>query len=301
MILVAGATGFLGGEICRRLTSAGRPVRALVRKTSDPATVAGLRALGAEIVEGDLRDPASLASACRGATAAVSTVTITRTRQPGDSLAATDERGQLALVDAAEAAGVEKFVFVSFSGGVGGEDALTHAKRTVEQRLARSRMRWTVLRPTCFMEVWLGPALGFDYPNARATIYGSGRNKMSWISLGDVAAFAVAALDNPAADNRTIELGGPAALSPLEVVDIFEEIGGKPFEVQHVPEEALRAQAAAASDPMERAFATLMLGYANGDEIPMDETLEQFPVKLTSVEDYAHAALAQAGTNPAEP
>ena len=300
MILVAGATGYLGGDICRRLTSAGRPVRALVRKTSDPGTVAALLKLGAEIVEGDLRDQSSLATACRGATAVVSTVTTTRTRQPGDGLATTDEQGQLALVEAAEAAGVKKFVYVSFSGGVGGDDALTHAKRTVEQRLARSRMRWTILRPTCFMEAWLSPALGFDFPNARATIYGSGRNRMSWISLGDVAAFAVIALDDPAADNQTIELGGPEALSPLEVVDIFEEIGGRPFEVQHVPEEALRAQAAGASDPMERAFATLMLGYANGDEIPMEETLERFPVKLTSVADYAHAALASAGAKPAE-
>src|SRR5688500_505724 len=238
MILVAGATGYLGGEICRRLTTAGRPVRALVRKTSDQSIVAGLRSLGAEIVEGDLRDPASLARACRGATSVVSTVTITRTRQPGDSLSATDEQGQLALVEAAEAAGVDKFVYVSFSGGVGGDDALTHAKRTVEQRLARSGMRWTVLRPTFFMEVWLGPALGFDFPNARATIYGSGENRMSWISLGDVAAFALFALDNPETDKQTIELGGPEALSPLDVVAIFEEIGDRPFQIQHVPEDA---------------------------------------------------------------
>ena len=293
MILVAGATGYLGGEICRRLATTGRSVRALVRKTSDPTVVAGLRELGAEIVEGDLRDPASLARACKGATSVVSTVTITRTRQPGDSLTATDEQGQLALVEAAETAGVGKFVYVSFSGGVGGDDALTHAKRTVEERLARSRMRWTVLRPTCFMEVWLGPALGFDFPNARATIYGSGKNRMSWISLGDVAAFAVMALDNPVAGKQVIELGGPEALSPLEVVEVFEKIGGKKFEVQHVPEEALQAQAAGATDPMERAFASLMLGYASGDEIPMDETLQRFPVKLTSVEDYAQAAMSQ--------
>lgn len=292
MILVAGATGYLGGEICRRLTSSGRSVRALVRKTSDPSAVAGLREIGAEIVEGDLREPASLAGACRGAASVVSTVTTTRSRQAGDSLSATDEQGQLALVEAAEAAGVDKFVYVSFSGGIGADDALTHAKRTVEQRLARSRMRWTVLRPTYFMEAWLGPALGFDFPNARATIYGSGENRISWISLGDVAAFAVMALDDSATDNQMIELGGPEALSPLEVVQIFEEIGSRPFEIQHVPEEALRAQETGATDPMERAFATLMLGYAQGDGIPMEETIRRFPVKLMSVEDYAQAALS---------
>ena len=299
MILVAGATGYLGGEICRRLTTAGRPVRALVRKTSDPSIVARLRELGAEIIEGDLREPASLERACRGATAVVSTVTITRSRQPGDSLAATDEQGQLALVEAAEAAGAGKFVYISFSGGLGGGDALTHAKRAVEQRLARSGMRWTVLRPSFFMEVWLGPALGFDYANARATIYGSGEQRMSWISLGDVAACAVMALDNPATDRQMIELGGPEAVSPLEVVRIFEETGGRPFEVQHFQEEALRAQAVTATDEMDRTFATLMLGYVAGDEIPMDETLRRFPMKLTSVEDYAQAALSQGAAQSA--
>ena len=122
---------------------------------------------------------------------------------------------------------------------------------------------------------------------------------MSWISLGDVAAFAVTALDNPDTDKQIIELGGPEALSPLEVVAIFEEIGGRPFEIQHVPEEALQAQAAAATDEMERTFATLMLGYAAGDEIPMSETLRRFPAKLTSVEEYAQAALSQAAANSA--
>ena len=55
-------------------------------------------------------------------------------------------------------------------------------------------------------------------------------------------AFAVASLDNAAAKNRIIELGGPEALSPLEVVNIFEATSGKKFELQFVPEEAIKAQ-----------------------------------------------------------
>ncbi len=60
MILVVGATGHLGGEICRRLAARGLPVRGLVRPTSAPEAVSALRAIGAELIEGDLRDPASL-------------------------------------------------------------------------------------------------------------------------------------------------------------------------------------------------------------------------------------------------
>ena len=292
MILVAGATGFLGSEICRRLVTAGRPVRGLVRPTSDPAAVARLRELGIETVEGDLRDRASLDAACRGATAVVSTATTTRSRQPGDSIEATDQQGQLNLVDAARAAGGRRFVFVSYSGQIDTDDPLTTAKRTVEGRLRESGMTYTILRPTFFMEVWLSPALGFDFPNARATVYGSGQSKISWIALGDVAEFAVRSLDDPAAENATIEMGGPEALSPIEVVRVFEEVTGRPFEVQHVPEDALRTQQQSATDSLEQTFAALMLTYARGDEIPMEETLRRYPVRLRSVREYASGAAA---------
>ena len=73
MNLVVGATGMLGSEICRQLAAAGKPVRALVRATSDPAKVEKLVAHGAEIFEGDVREPASLAVACQGASAVIST------------------------------------------------------------------------------------------------------------------------------------------------------------------------------------------------------------------------------------
>ncbi len=68
------------------------------------------------------------------------------------------------------------------------------------------------------MEVWLSPALGFDYPNTKATIHGEGKNKISWIAIKDVASFAIASLKSAAAKNKTIELGGPEALNPLQTV-----------------------------------------------------------------------------------
>jgi uncharacterized protein YbjT (DUF2867 family) len=102
----------------------------------------------------------------------------------------------------------------------------------------------------------------------------------------------VACLDHPAARNATLELGGPEALSPLEVVRIFEGVGGRPFEVQHVPEEALRAQLAEAADSLQQSFAGLMLCYAAGDPIDIRATLQAFPLQLTSVRDYARRVLS---------
>ncbi len=289
MNLVVGATGLLGGEICRLLAERRLPVRGLVRETSNPDRVAQLRSLGVEIVRGDLKDRASLAAACHGASAVISTASSTVSRQGGDSIESVDQQGQLNLIEAAEAAGVKQFVLISFPGG-NIDYPLQAAKRAAEARLRRGRMTYTILQPTCFMEVWLSPALGFDPANAMARIYGSGNNKISWISFRDVAQFAVAALGSSRARNAVIKLGGPDALSPLEVVRLAEKILGKEVAVQHVPEEALRGQLDGATDSLQKSFAGLMLYYAAGDAIDMADTLRAFPVrKLKSVREHLQA------------
>jgi len=286
-VLVAGATGYLGSEICRQLILKNKNVKGLVRATSDANKVAQLKASGVETIEGDLKDKVSLENALHGVSTIISTVSSTLSRQEGDSIQTVDDEGQINLIDAAVNAGVNQLIYISFCEL--GECPLQTAKRKVEKHLAESGLNYTILQPTYFMEVWLSPVLGFDYPNAKATIYGEGNNKISWIAIKDVAAFAVAALDNPAAANKIIELGGPEALSPLEAVNIFETTKGTKFALQFVPKEALKAQRDAAQDPLSESFATLMLGVVNGSEIDMKNTLDDFPIQLTSVIDYAKA------------
>ncbi len=290
MNLVVGATGLLGGEICRLLAARRKLVRALVRATSDHNKVAQLESLTVEIVRGDLKDRSSLDAACQGVSAVISTASSTLSRQEGDSIQTVDLEGQLRLIDAAKAANVSHFVLISFP-HTDVEFPLQTAKRKVEEHLKGSGLTYTILQPTCFMEVWLSPALGFDAGNAQAQIYGSGENKISWISYKDVAKFAVASLDSPKARNAVVELGGPEALSPLEVVRIFEQSKGRKFGVQYVPEEALRQQKETASDPLQQSFAGLMLYYSRGNVIDMQETLRKFPVQLTSVREYVQASM----------
>ena len=292
MILVVGATGLLGLETCRQLAARGRPVRALVRPTAGRDKVEELRRLGAETVPGDLKDRPSLEAACRGVDAVISTASSTLSRQPGDSIRSVDLKGQLGLVDAAWAAGVGHFDFVSFRDHPGLRYPLDDAKRAVEQHLRSGGMSYTILQAGFFMEVWLSPALGFDYPNAQARIYGEGTNGISWVSSKDVARFAVASPEAPAARDAVLGVGGPEAMSPLEVVRTFEEVGGRPFAVEHVPVEALRARKAGATDPLEESFAALMLTYAEGDPIEMGPTLEAVPLRLASVREYAEGVLA---------
>jgi NADH dehydrogenase len=279
----------LGGEICRLLTERKKPIRALVRTTSSPDKIARLKDLGVDIAFGDLKDRSSLDAACRGVGAVVTTASSTISRQEGDSIESVDRQGQLDLIVAAERAGVARFVLISFPAS-DPDYPLQAAKRAAEDRLRQSRLSYTILQPTFFMEVWLSPHLGFDPVNGTVKIYGSGENKISWISFQDVARFAVEVLDNPAAANATIELGGPDALSPIEVVRLAEQALGRTIAVQHVPEEALRAQHSQAPDSMSQTFAGLMLYYANGDVIDMTGTLQKLPVgALKSVRTHFQA------------
>lgn len=288
MILIAGATGILGYEICRLLAENGKDIRSLVRETSDQEKIGKLKSLGAEIVYGDLKNRESLTAACDGASTIISTVSSTLARQEGDSIESVDRQGQLNLIETAQSAGVSHFIYISFPDS-GISFPLQDAKRSAEEALKSSGMTYTILQPTDFMEVWLSPMLGLDAANGFARIYGTGENKLSWISYKDVAKFAAASVDNSAARDAVIELGGPEALSHLEVVAVFENVMGKAFTIEHVAEEALREQKAAATDSLQKSFAGLMLGTAAGNIIDMEDTVQDFRVELTSVKEYARS------------
>jgi uncharacterized protein YbjT (DUF2867 family) len=168
MILVVGATGLVGSAICRKLAARGEEVRALVRGTSLKERLGELRSSDVELCTGDLKDPASIAAACRGVDAVISTASSTLSRQSGDSIESVDAAGQFNLVDAAKRAHVRRFLFVSFR-RPRISFPLADAKLQVENSIRD--LNFTIIQASWFMEVWLTPALGFDYRNATARIY----------------------------------------------------------------------------------------------------------------------------------
>jgi uncharacterized protein YbjT (DUF2867 family) len=118
MIVVVGSTGGLGTEICRRLAAAGKPFRAMVRPTSDPAKKDVLKQLGAELVEADLKNRASLDRACVDASAVITTPTAISSQHAGDTFDTVDLQGQMDLIDTARAANIRHYVFLSVSGNL---------------------------------------------------------------------------------------------------------------------------------------------------------------------------------------
>lgn len=297
MNLVVGATGVLGQEICRQLCEAGRPVRALVRASAEPEKTDPLAQLGVGLIYGDLRNRASLEVACQGIENVITTASaMPFAYEAGENdIQQVDLAGMQSLIEVARRAGIDHFVYTSVTGNADGFDfPLVRAKRAVERKLQGSGMAYTILRPSYFMEVWLSPALGFDVEQAKATIYGDGDAPIAWIAVPDIARFAVESLENPAAHNAVIELGGPEMLSPKQVVSIFERLSGRKFDLSFVSAEALAAQQAAATDPMQQSFSGIMRLYAAGDRIDMTKTLHDYAFDLTGVETYAERTLRSA-------
>ncbi len=290
MILVCGATGELGGRIVRGLRDAGAPVRALVR----PQSVAG--ELGVELARGDFRDPESLRRALDGVDVVVSTVTVISRALAGEKGAdfdRVDAAGHRALIAAAEAAGAQRFVFVSAAGMRQRPTANTplgRGKIATEDRLVASTLREVILRPDQFQEVWLSPVAQFDWPKRKVVIFGKGETPVRYVAVDDVAAAAVrlASMDEPP---RLVEFGGPDALTRRQAVEVFERVLGESISRRSVPRVAMRVGAVGLRR-VRPGLASIMGAALGADLHPPtwdDRPLRDLGIVPRSVESYAQS------------
>ncbi len=221
MILVAGATGLLGGMITRQLLDHGKDVRIVVRNGS---TYEPLVAAGAQAVPGDLKDQDTLRAACRGIEAVITTANAAG-RSGVDNLESVDQHGNRNLIDAATAEGVRQFVFISALGAaIDHPMPLLRAKGRTEEHLQASGMTWTVLQPNFYMDLWIPPVVGVPaLAGLPVTLVGDGKRQHSIVAAQDVASYAVAALDHHEAHNQRLYIGGPHPVTWLDVVAAFEK------------------------------------------------------------------------------
>ena len=182
---------------------------------------------------GDLKNPESLRVACAGVDAVVTTANAVG-RGGDDTIESVDRQGNLNLIDAAAAEGVRHLVLTSVLGASPESPMpLLRARAEAEQRLRGSGMAWTVLQPNVFMDLLVpavvgGPAMA----GQPVSLVGEGRRRHSFVAMRDVAAFAVAALDDPRAEGQTLVIGGPQALSWRDVVEAFEHELDHPLTVR---------------------------------------------------------------------
>ena len=244
MILLTGATGFIGPKIAHALRSRDQPVRALVR---DPAKDARLTAWGCELARGDMTRPDSLRAAVEGCDTVVHLVSI-RTGKPQQFEAMMAE-GTRDLVDAALGAGVGRWIQMSASGvGEATKDLTPYyrAKYAMEQAVKGSGIPYVIFRPT-FVFARDGGVLPTFMRQVRwlpaTPVIGRGEGRIQPIWIDDTAAFFAEAVQRTDVSGRVFELGGPDDVSWNELFDRIRRAMGARRPTVHVPVAVVRTQA----------------------------------------------------------
>jgi len=291
MILVAGATGLVGGMITRTLLQQRRSVRILVRQGSPYQAFV---ATGAQPVIGDLKDPASLAMACRGIDTVITTASSGQ-RGGADTPESVDLAGNRQFIEAARTAGVKHFVFLSaLTGTVDHPIPLPRAKALTEVALRESGLPYTILAANGIMDVMVPLVVGDHVRAGRpVTLVGEGRRRHSFVAARDFAAFAVAAVDHPAALNRRIAIGGPEAVSWRDIVAAYERALGRSIPIRWIAPGELLPDLPPVPG-LEELLSGLLAGLETFDSpVDMTQTASAFGVRPTTLDEFVAGELRQ--------
>ncbi len=297
-ILVVGASGVLGRSVVRRLIEQGHGVRAMTRT---PQRAQDLAALDAEVVAGDLVDSDSLAAACAGVDRVLAAAhsLLGRGHHASEHV---DAAGHRALIDAARAAGVQRFVYTSALGA-----SPTHlvdffrTKHAIELYLKASGLAHVILRPTAFMEQHVHQFNGQGLlDKGRIQLIGPGTKRRNFVAGDDVAQFAVLALTADPPSGPMLEIVGPGNFSNNEVAALYARLSGKPLRVSHLPAGVARFLSKVAT-PLHPGAARLLRLLALPDDA-FNEAFDSAPlqraypqIRLTTLEEFVQARVAEAG------
>jgi uncharacterized protein YbjT (DUF2867 family) len=275
-ILVAGATGHVGGAAVRHLLEAGYEVRALVRSAGKGE---GLHPLGAEPVIGDVTKPDTLAAALEGCAGVFSALSAGTGREAEE----VEYRGNVNLLSAARVAGVRRFVYNSallvdhpLAQRVG---TFREKARFEEALLGAEDISATALRPVMFMETLLMALSG-----PVAFVPGRQRRRVGWIPASDVARAAVAAFEKNVTGRY--ELAGPDTATFDEAYRRFSRIRGRRIAVLHPPLAVMRL-AGRFSSPVEELASMFALFDAAGYASDSPALRETFGVEALTIEGWA--------------
>jgi len=287
-VLVAGASGQLGRVIVQKLLATGVAVRALAR---NPAKLAPLGQAGAEVAAVDMLDLQKLTDACRGAGDIIATAN-NNMGKGATSPMRVDLTAYQNLCAAARNAGIRRIIFISFRGATSDEFVdIFRLKWLIEDAIKRSQMPYVILRPSAFTDIWVDELLA---PGIRkkgvATIFGDGSHAANYISVNDVAEFAVRVVQRPEVVNEVIDIGGPSDKSLNDLASLLEKRFQSSGKRKHVPVAAMRLLPPIVRPFNEVAARLMTLGlYAATRSTPFPDwkrAADRFGVTPESVEDH---------------
>jgi uncharacterized protein YbjT (DUF2867 family) len=318
-ILIVGATGQLGYTICEKLATENNSYKvvATYRKESNTTPLKDLPAL--ELRELDLTNPETFEPALQGVSVVILTANAAAPVKATDSFSAVDEKGVCALIDQAKRAGVIQFIYVSaLVVGNANSIPLAKAKKKVEAYLSSVGITYTIFQPAAFMEVYF-PFFGTTLPlkglkvstverpfkfsnkffagikndieiKGKFNVIGNGETRAAFISVDNVASFCIRAIQRTIAYNATIQIGGPEALSPLDIKAIFEKVYNKELSIKSTPPHIMKMMSRIFRlfNPAAANIFALNYSLAKYDVVVPDahDIADAFHVSLTTAEEF---------------
>jgi uncharacterized protein YbjT (DUF2867 family) len=261
-VLVVGGTGMLGGQVVTELLSRGKPVRALVRPTSDAT---GLERAGAEIARGDMLDSVSLLQAMDGADAVISTAAGYTRHSKGDT-DEIDKAGNRNLAEAASKAGVRRFVLTSIL-TCDQTPQVPHFwhKKLAEDRLEELGVPFVALRPGAFLDM-ITRMGGDPFAKGRLMWFGSPTIPLTFVLTQDLAGYLADAVDAPGVDGQRIDIGWDRPVSIKEIAEISGRLLDRQIRVRGIPAGLINGAGAVVGrfNPMVKDLASMMQWFQTG-------------------------------------
>ena len=289
-VFIVGAAGALGRQIARRALDEGHEVTCLVRNTRKASF---LNEWGAKLVPGNLCNPDSLKSALKGSSVVIDAATA----RANDALSIrqVDWDGKVALIQAVEAADVDRFIFFSIMGaGKFPHVPLMDIKYCTELFLKESKLNYTILRTCGFYQGLIGQYAIPVLDNQAVWVMDEAA-PIAYMDTQDIAKFAINAITQSATENRAFDLAGLKAWSPTEILKLCERLSGREAKVRNTPIKLLRnAQKVTrffqwSWNIADRLAFTEVMASGQTLDAPMDEVYAAFdvdPDSIVKLEDY---------------
>ena len=286
LVLVAGATGFLGRNVVQGLLDAGHKVRAIARNPSEEDK-AFLRAFHCQWTEAEINDKEALKGCAEDCEAVINLVGILR-ESHGNTFEQVHVEGTANLLEEAKAAKVKRFIYVSALGtDISSKLPYWRTKAMAEELIINSRMDYVIFRPS-FMIGKRGQFTNEMTDLVRKfpviPVPSLGKKKIQPVDVRDVAKLIVASVSLAKARNKTFEVGGPERINMKEFCQLIANILDKRRLVIQIPILLMRLLAPFTRLMPGPAVTQQQLTMLSKGSIADNKAVEEaFEIKLTTI------------------
>ncbi|QTL97867.1 NAD(P)H-binding protein [Iocasia frigidifontis] len=226
-ILLAGATGYLGGYILSELLRQQHEVRVIVRNRTK---LEQKNYEKVEVIEAEITKLESINNCCDNIDFVISTVGITK-QKDGLTYMDVDYQANKNLLKEAKKSGVKKFVYISLLNGQKLKNLkICEAKELFVNELKKSGIDYCIIRPNGFFSDM--SEIFYMAQKGRVYLFGDGKYKANPIHGEDLAVVCVNSIENA---RKEINIGGPETLSQNEIASIAFNIAEKEIKITYIP------------------------------------------------------------------